>query len=126
MTRERREFYHRALLFCVALLQSHASAALMCGPRKKRMEAVIRYRTILWFRLTSLAPIFIAVSTIAAADLKMEAAQGYAHYVQLTEQRMKPELAPGGAFLSVDAWPESKRAEAYARLQRGEVVAARL
>ena len=39
---------------------------------------------------------------------------------------MQGELAPGGAFLWVDGLPEPRRSETYARLQRGEVVSARL
>jgi len=54
------------------------------------------------------------------------AAQGYQRYIQLSEERMKPELVPGGKFLSVDGLPETERKEVYARLQRGEVVVTRL
>ena len=39
---------------------------------------------------------------------------------------MRGELAPGGVFLWIDGLPEAGRDEAYARLQRGEVVSARL
>jgi hypothetical protein len=39
---------------------------------------------------------------------------------------MQGELAPGGVFLWVDGLPEPRRSEAYARLQRGEVISARL
>ena len=39
---------------------------------------------------------------------------------------MQGELAPGGVFLWVDGLPEPRRGEAYARLQRGEVISARL
>jgi hypothetical protein len=58
--------------------------------------------------------------------LKPEAAQGFDQYVRLTEQRMKGELAPGGAFLWVDGMPEPRRDDAYARLQRGEEISERL
>lgn len=46
--------------------------------------------------------------------------------MRLTESRMQGELAQGGAFLWVDVLPEARRSETYARLQRGEVIAARL
>jgi hypothetical protein len=39
---------------------------------------------------------------------------------------MEAELAPGGAFLWVDGLPEPRRSEVRARLQRGEVVSAKL
>ena len=58
-------------------------------------------------------------------ELKPEAARGFDHYVQLTEQRMKTELAPGN-FLWLDGLPEPRRSETYARLQRGEVAVAKL
>lgn len=73
-----------------------------------------------------LASFSVMPSPAVAVDLKPEAAQGYARYVHLTEQRMESELAPGGTFLSVDALPEPQRSHVHARLQRGEVVTARL
>ena len=59
-------------------------------------------------------------------ELKPEAVRGFDRYVQLTEQRMKPELALGGSFLWFDGLPEPRRAEIYSRLQRGEVVLTKL
>jgi hypothetical protein len=61
-----------------------------------------------------------------ASELKPDAARGYDRYIQLTEQRMKKELAPGGIFLWAEGLPEPRRSEVYARLQRGEVVSARM
>jgi len=61
-----------------------------------------------------------------ATDLKPEAAQGFDQYVRLTERRMQGELLPGGLFLWLDGLAEPSRGEAYARLQRGEVVSAKL
>jgi len=90
------------------------------------LEAAIRNRII---ALSQAALLFICsgVNTpAAAADLKPQAAQGYERYLQLTEERMKAELAPGGIFLSVDGLPEAQRTDAHARLQRGEVVTTRL
>jgi len=90
------------------------------------MEAAIRYRAIAWIQIALLAFLSAVPLPAAATELKPEAAQGYARYVQLTEERMKSELAPGGIFLSVDGLPEPQRSDTYARLQRGEVVTARL
>ena len=59
-------------------------------------------------------------------ELRPEAARGFDRYVQLTEQRMKTELATGGNFLWVEGLPEPRRGEIYARLQRSEVVSAKL
>jgi len=59
-------------------------------------------------------------------ELKPEAAQGFDQYVRLTETRMQAELAPGGAFLWIDGLPEPRRSDAYARLQQGEVISARM
>ncbi len=59
-------------------------------------------------------------------ELRPEAVRGFDRYVQLAEQRMKPELTAGGNFLWVDGLPEQRRNEVYARLQRGEVVSAKL
>lgn len=39
---------------------------------------------------------------------------------------MQGKLAPSGAFLWVDGLPEARRAVAYAELQRGEVISARM
>ena len=68
----------------------------------------------------------IAPPQAGAAELKPEAAQGFDRYVRLTESQMQGELAPGGVFLWVDGLPEPRRGEAHARLQRGEVISARL
>src|SRR6202790_138634 len=67
-----------------------------------------------------------APSLANATELRPEAAQGFDKYVRLTERRMQGELAPGGVFLWADGLPEPRRSEAYARLQRGEVISVRL
>jgi hypothetical protein len=59
-------------------------------------------------------------------ELKPEAVRGFDRYVELIEQRMKTELAPGGNFLWADGLPEPRRSEIYGRLQRGEVVSEKL
>ena len=70
--------------------------------------------------------LLLAVARAGASELRNEAAQGFDQYVRLTERRMQGELAHGGTFLWVDTLPEPQRAEAYARLQRGDVVSSRL
>jgi hypothetical protein len=68
----------------------------------------------------------VAPPPAGAAELRPEAAQGFDQSVRLTEMRMQGELEPGGVFLWADGLPEPRRSEAYARLQRGEVISARL
>jgi hypothetical protein len=89
-------------------------------------EVAIRNR--LSFRLQCAFVIWLmfAPSLANATELRPEAAQGFDQYVQLTERRMQGELAPGAAFLWVDSLAEPHRSEAYARLQRGEVIAIKL
>jgi hypothetical protein len=89
-------------------------------------EAAIRDRSS--FRLIGALVIclMMAPPPVSATDLRPEAARGFDQYVRLTEQRMRGELAPGGAFLWVDGLPEPRRSETYARLQRGEVISERL
>jgi len=89
-------------------------------------EAAIRNRILFPLRWALTVCLIIAPSPASAAELRPEAAQGFGEYARLTERRMQGELAPGGAFLWVDGLPEPGRAETLARLQRGEVVSARL
>jgi hypothetical protein len=102
--------------------------ALLGARRKKekKVEAAIRSQTISRVQIVVLAVCLATPSPAAAAGLKPEAAQGYAHYIQLTEERMTSELARGGAFLFVDGLPGPQRSDVHARLQRGEVVSERL
>jgi hypothetical protein len=91
-------------------------------------EAAIRNRFLFLFRLQWAVVIclMVAPSPAGAAELRPEATRGFDRYVALTESRMQGELAPGGAFLWVDGLPEPRRSETYARLQHGEMIAARL
>jgi hypothetical protein len=58
----------------------------------------------------------------APADSPHAAAyQAFDHYIQLTEQRVSRELAPGGAFLNVDSLQAEERNAAYAKLRGGDV-----
>ena len=71
-----------------------------------------------------LAAVMAASSALASVppDLPHSAAyQAFDHYIQLTEQRVSRELAPGGAFLNVDALNKDDRDAAYAKLRGGEV-----
>ena len=68
----------------------------------------------------------LAAFPAAATELSPQAAQGFDQYVRLTERRMQGELVPGGAFLWVDGLAEPHRSDARARLQRGEVISARM
>jgi hypothetical protein len=89
-------------------------------------EAAIRNRVLFLLRWALVISLTAAPSPAGATELRPEAAQGFDQYVRLTERRMQGELAPGGVFLWVDGLPEPRRSEAYARLQRGEVISARL
>jgi hypothetical protein len=80
------------------------------------------------FRVKILRLLFAAVIAAGAppnstlADSPHAAAyQAFDHYIQLTEQRVSRELAPGGAFLNVDALNKSDRDAAYAKLRNGEI-----
>ncbi|HEY2646200.1 MAG TPA: hypothetical protein VGI34_04480 [Candidatus Acidoferrales bacterium] len=96
------------------------------GTLRKKLEAGTQNRRIALCRAGLLLLCCALPAFAAPANLKPDAAQGYARYLQLTEERMKPELAPGGTFLLVDGLPEVQRKDAYARLGRGEVVVTRL
>jgi len=89
-------------------------------------EAAIRNRFLFRLRWALVISLMIAPSPASATDLKPEAAQGFDQYVHLTEARMQSELAPAGAFLWVDSLPEPRRSDAYARLQRGEMIPMKL
>jgi len=60
------------------------------------------------------------------AKLKSETQEAFNRYVKLTESRNEATLKRGTGLLWVDELPESKRAEAYAALKRGEVKMQRL
>jgi hypothetical protein len=89
-------------------------------------EAAIRNRFLIRLQWALVICLMAAPSPAGAAELRPEAAQGFDQYVRLTESRMQGELAPSGVFLWVDALPEPRRSEIYARLLRGEVISARL
>jgi hypothetical protein len=47
--------------------------------------------------------------------------KAFDRYIQLTEERVSRELAPGGAFLNVDSLSAAERDAAYAKLRAGDV-----
>jgi hypothetical protein len=61
------------------------------------------------------APAGVADSPHAAAY------RAFDHYVQLTEEHVSRELAPGGAFLNVDTLAANERDAAYVKLRAGDV-----
>jgi hypothetical protein len=89
-------------------------------------EAAIRNRILVRLRWALVVFMMVVPTPAGAGELRPEAAQGFDEYVRLTESRMQREWAPGGVFLWMDGLPEPRRNEGYARLQRGEVVSARL
>jgi hypothetical protein len=86
----------------------------------------MQHKAIIGLQAGFLAYLLAMPLPAEAAGLKPEAVQGFDRYVHLTEQRMQGELQPGGVFLYVDGLPEVRRNDAYARLQRGEVLSSRL
>jgi hypothetical protein len=61
-------------------------------------------------------------SLAGAADSAHAAAhKAFDHYIQLTEERVSRELAPGGAFLNMDTLGPTERDAAYAKLRAGDV-----
>src|SRR5450759_2573811 len=89
-------------------------------------EAAIRNRLLFRLRGALVICLMVAPPPAGAYELRPEAVEGFDQYLRLTEGRMQAELAPRGVFLWVDGLPEPRRGEAYARLQRGEVISARL
>jgi hypothetical protein len=96
------------------------------GNLTRHREATIRNRFLFRLQWALVVCLMVAPPPAGAAELRPEAVQGFDQSVRLTEMRMQGELAPGGVFLWADGLTEPRRSEAYARLQRGEVISARL
>ena len=80
-------------------------------------------------RITSLwvaAFCALAVLRLSAVELKPATLAVFERYVRLTEARMAGEVDGSSPFLWIDRQPAADRAALFARLTRGEVVAARL
>jgi hypothetical protein len=104
----------------------HCICMRLSGNLPPHEEAPIRIRFPFRLRCALLICLIALPSPGGATELKPEAAQGFDQYVRLTETSMQAELAPGGVFLWIDGLPEPRRGDAYARLQRGEVISARM
>lgn len=75
--------------------------------------------------LVALAIVSLSVAP-AAWQLKPATLAAFDKYVKLTEARMAGEINSTSPFLWIDRQPEAKRAQLYAQLKRGEVLAERL
>jgi hypothetical protein len=60
-------------------------------------------------------------AALPADSPRAAAYQAFDRYIQRTEERVSRELAPGGAFLNVDALKVDDRDTAYAKLRGGDV-----
>ena len=60
-----------------------------------------------------------------AEQLRPGTAAAFAKYIQSKEMHSSKELPSGNAFLWVDALPEATRAQSYAELKRGQIIARR-
>jgi hypothetical protein len=104
----------------------HCKAPGISGNLAAHEEEAIRNRVQIRMRWALLIGLLVAAHPAGAADLSAEATRGFDRYVRLTEGRIQGELKPGGAFLWLDGLADPRRSEAYSRLQRGEVITARL
>lgn len=68
----------------------------------------------------------IAVADALAADLRARTAAAFDRYVRVTETRMDEEIGGRSPFLWLDSLAEPRRAGAYDRVRRGEIVVSRL
>jgi len=58
---------------------------------------------------------------LAASELKPRTARAFEHYVDLTEARMKRNLAAPGQFLYFDTMPEQERKQEIDRIRSGQI-----
>lgn len=77
-------------------------------------------------RLFRIALITILVAYSAAipahsAELKKETAAAFDRYIGASEKRMKSEL-DRGTLLFIDAWPMTRRTDAYTKLRNGQLL----
>jgi hypothetical protein len=129
------EFYLRALQFPAMLRHSRAGWRWDIRNRRtsrqtkgfaRNIQRKSRTRAAAWAQIVLLGFLTAIPAPALPSELRVETIEGYNRYIALTEQRMKKELAPGEPFLWADSLPEPRRDEVYARLQRGEVVTAKL
>lgn len=69
----------------------------------------------------SLASCLCLSTPALATELKQVTAEGFQHYVQITEARIKDELADPARFLYLDSLPEKQREALAAKLRNGHV-----
>ncbi len=74
-----------------------------------------------WLLLVAAVLVCFAAQSVEAVQLKKETAAAFDRYVEVSERRIGSELRDG-TFLFVDRWPERRRAEAYAKLRKGQVL----
>jgi hypothetical protein len=65
--------------------------------------------------------LLILLSTASAEELKPATREAFDRYVQISEQVIAKDEAPGGTFLLVDGLPENDRSAAMAKLRGGDV-----
>lgn len=76
--------------------------------------------------LTTLAAATLVSLSTVPDSLRTSTLGAFDRYVRLTEQRIQQEVARPAAFMWIDRQSASYRQELMARLQRGEVVSAKL
>lgn len=68
----------------------------------------------------------LAAAAVPPVELKPETLEAYKRYVRLTDQRVEAELARGSDFLLPDRLLTARRADAWARVRRGELLVERM
>src|SRR5579872_7104153 len=97
------------ILFQFGLSHCVLQADQAFGQSRSNKEVAIRNRLVFRLRCALMIGTIVAPPPAAATELRTEAVQGFEQYLRLTERRMQGELAPGGAFLWVDALAEPRR-----------------
>ena len=69
---------------------------------------------------------FVAITTLAAAELKPKTLAAFDRYIAVTEARIRSEVEGEQPFLWADRLAPDEQAEVYARLAEGEVQVERL
>ena len=70
--------------------------------------------------MLSLVCVFVSPKTFVT-ELKAATVQALQQYVDLTEARIRGEVARPSRFLQIDALPETQEAEVRSRLLKGEI-----
>jgi hypothetical protein len=77
------------------------------------------YRSALPLGLVTFA--LLTGAGVKASELKPRTAKAFEHYEELTEARVKSELANPEQFLFLDSLPEEQRKEQIARVKSGQI-----